>query len=100
VEADPKFVDPTRNLTTYYRSQQGVTADTVEKDVVNALNWMRLHPEKMPEMIDWVFAGYVPTNPALRAASDKTSPTNGWIGAMEGKASSQAATAIKPAKAD
>jgi hypothetical protein len=46
---------------------------------------MRLHPEKTPEMIDWVFAGYVPTNPALRAASDKDGPTNGWIGAVGGK---------------
>ena len=38
----------------------------------------------MPEMIDWVFAGYVPTNSALKAA-EKDGPTKGWIGAMEGK---------------
>ncbi|MGA2616064.1 MAG: hypothetical protein ABSF26_00560 [Thermoguttaceae bacterium] len=100
VEADPRFVDPTRNLTSFYRSRRGVQPDMVEKDVVNALNWIRRHPGKMPEMIDWVFAGYVPTNPTLRAASDKDGPTNGWIGAMEGKVSSQAAAAIKPTKAD
>jgi hypothetical protein len=86
VAADPKFVDPTRNLATFYRSQPGVKADTAEKDVMNALEWIRQHPEKMPEMIDWVFAGFVPTNPALKAAGDPDGPTKGWIGAMEGKA--------------
>ena len=86
VAADPGFVDPTRNLTTFYRSQPGVQSQTPEVDVTLALDWIRQHPEKMPEMIDWVFAGYVPTNPALRAASDMDGPTKGWIGAMEGKA--------------
>lgn len=101
VKADPKFVDPTRCLIQFYRSQSGRQADTVEKDLTSALEWIRVNPSRMPEMIDWVFAGYVPTNPALKAASDQDGPTKGWIGAMEGKAAtstSQPASAPTGAK--
>jgi hypothetical protein len=97
VQADPRFVDPTRNLTTYYRAQKGVTPEAVEKDVASALAWIRRHPDKMAEMIDWVFAGYVPTNPELKAASEKDGAAKGWIGAMEGNPSSQPASSSQPA---
>ena len=86
VAADPKFVDPARNLVTFYRRSPGVRADTAEKDLVAALDWIRRNPRKMGELIDWVFAGFVPTNPSLKAASDPDGPTKGWIGAMEGAA--------------
>ena len=36
-------------------------------------------------MIDWVRAGFAPTNIAYKAASDPDGPTKGWIGAVEGK---------------
>ncbi len=84
VQADPRFVDPTRNMSQFYWNQ--VTAPSAQgADVIlRPLDWLRQHPERMPEMIDWVFAGYVPGNPALKAADNPDGPTRGWIGAMPG----------------
>ncbi len=82
---NPNFIDPTRDLTNYYRTHSGVTPSTVDNDVPAAMAWMIQHPELVPQMIDWVSNGYIPTNIAYKAAADNVAPTNGWIGAMEGK---------------
>jgi hypothetical protein len=44
---------------------------------------MRDEPGRI--LIRWAFASFVPTNRALKAASVAGPPTNGWIGAMEGR---------------
>ena len=84
-DQNPNFIDPSRNLIKWYRMQPGVTAGTVYTDAYAATDWMRTHPGSIPAMIDWVSNGYIPTNIALKAAADNTAPTDGWIGAMEGK---------------
>ena len=85
VGGDPKFVDPARNVMTFYRTQPGVAPGEGAKDYDLALDWMYRHPEKMPEMIDWVREGFAPTNIAYKAASDGDGPTKGWIGAVPGR---------------
>ena len=82
---NPNFIDSSRNLIKYYRMQPGVVAGTVDADATAAISWMRQHPGNMPAMIDWIFRGFIPTNIAYKAAADNVAPTNGWIGAMEGK---------------
>ena len=77
---DPKFLDPTRN-----RTQAGVKAGAPEVDVAGAIDFLRTHPERMPEMVDWIRAGYVPTSPALKAVPNASGPTQGWIGAEPGR---------------
>ncbi len=85
VAVDPRFVDPTRNLTSWYRAQPNVKSGTAAEDVPKAIDFIRQHPERTGEMIGWVRAGYVPTNPALKVALDANGPTGGWLGAMEGQ---------------
>ncbi len=85
VNVNPNFIDPTRNLTTYYRTHSGIAPGTVANDVPAAVNWIRQHPDLISDMINWVYTGYIPTNIAYKAASDNVAPSNGWIGAMEGK---------------
>ncbi len=82
---NPNFIDPTRDLTNFYRTHAGITPGPATTDVPAAFEWMFQHPELVPQMISWVSNGYIPTNLALKAAHDNVAPTNGWIGAMEGK---------------
>src|SRR5437762_9710316 len=35
-------------------------------------------------LIAYVKAGFVPTNAAIHAANDNISPSNGWMGALDG----------------
>ncbi len=82
---NPNFIDPSRNLIRWYRMQPGVVAGTVDHDSQAAVDWMRTHPGNVSAMIDWIYTGFIPTNIAYKAAADNVAPTNGWIGAMEGK---------------
>ena len=71
VAVDPGFVDPTRNLITYWRSQVGVldpayvAGQTPNVDLPKAIAWMVAHPADVPTLLDWVRAGFAPTNAAL-----------------------------------
>jgi len=98
VKADPKFVDPTRCLINFWRAQTRSPAGEVEKDMNSALEWIRTNPRRMGEMVDWTFAGFVPTNEALKAASDSDGATKGWIGAMEGNAGAASRPATDTAR--
>ncbi len=81
---NPNFIDPTRDLTNYYRTHSGVTPGPITTDVQASVDWIRKHPALVPAMIAWVRNGYIPTNLAYKAAADNVAPTNGWIGAMRG----------------
>ncbi len=82
---NPNFIDPTRDLVKFYRMFSGITPGPIAADVPASFEWIFQHPQMVPQLIDWVYNGYIPTNIAYKAASDNVAPTNGWIGAMEGK---------------
>ncbi|MEI7904115.1 MAG: hypothetical protein WCI43_01720 [Candidatus Firestonebacteria bacterium] len=86
-DTDPRFVDPLRNLTKFHREQNKLSPADKNKageEGLAALDWFREHPEKVPELLDWVFEGFRPRNRALKASSDPKGRTKGWIGALEG----------------
>jgi hypothetical protein len=83
---DPRFADPTRSVTAFYWRHGAGPSVHGEQNVLPALDWLARNPARMPEMLDWVFAGFVPRNPALKTASDPDGATGGWIGAMPGEA--------------
>jgi hypothetical protein len=71
VIGDPQFVDPTRNLITWYRTAKGqASTGTDAGDVAAALSYLVDHwhdggsTHVMTDLKSWVSAGYAPTNPA------------------------------------
>ncbi len=97
VHGDPQFVDPTRSFVTWSRTQRGHNTGTLNGDVAAGLADLVADPTLLPGLYSWVRAGFVPTNPAFQAAHDNTSPTHGWIGAIEGSVPQPPrATSAKP----
>ncbi len=86
--SDVTFTDPTRNLLTFYAAQASVTLPDppTEETVADAVAYMVAHPELVDDLVDWVTAGFAPTNAELEAASDAVA--GGWIGAVEGSVAS------------
>ncbi len=85
-QADPQFVDTDyRNFVKWCNKIQG-TANTLAA----AMTYIQANPSQIPTMIQWVRAGYVPTNIAYQATSypgdTSTTDANGtaWPGGAPG----------------
>jgi hypothetical protein len=88
---NPGFVDSARNLVKFGRDVGGYTGTDafVRAAMINAL---RARPNasdaaynaavSIPALLDWIAAGFAPTNVALDSASDGLA--GGWRGAVEG----------------
>jgi hypothetical protein len=93
LDADPQFVDDTRNLATWYRSVFGGTPGTRAADMALALDELCKRNDDsgwntdatIVKAYNWIRAGYAPTNPALK--TDVSANNGGWIGAIEGVSS-------------
>lgn len=87
VIGDPQLADPYRNIKTWGASQ-GLTGanDDAVKDA--AVAYLFEDPTRIDSLLAYVRAGVAPTNAAYQADYESsvptTSPTNGWIGAVEG----------------
>lgn len=96
LDANPQFVDDTRNLAKWYRSLVGGTPGTREADTNAALNAIvsqyDLSPVSGATIVaaqTYIRAGYAPTNSSLR--TNVSANNGGWIGAVTGVAGGSAA---------
>jgi hypothetical protein len=48
---------------------------------------LRTDPSLIDDLVTWIKGGFQPGNASLEAAHDSVSPSNGWIGAVEGQSS-------------
>ena len=76
INADPEFVDPTRNFASW-AVNQGSTSTTKAGQISDGLNYLKsdlnLLTKPNTGLLDWVRCGFLPTNPAFMGkASDKT----------------------------
>lgn len=86
ISGDPSFVDRTRTIKTWDTSLGG--AGTVS----NALAELAKRNDAagynsayaISNLLTYLRAGYAPRNNAFKAAHDSVTPTNNWIGAVEG----------------
>lgn len=93
LDADPQFVDDTRNLATWYLSVFGGTASTRSADTTAALDELcKLNDDSgwnanatIGNAYSWICSGYAPTNSALK--TDVSANNGGWIGALQGAVS-------------
>ena len=87
VSGDPQFVDSTRSLQTWDGALGGPGT------VANALAELRKRTDPkgynarytVAALLAWVKAGFAPRNRAYKPAHDTVAPSNGWIGAIEGR---------------
>jgi hypothetical protein len=78
VSGDPQFVDVDRGIKSWDSSIGGPGT------VAHALDQLGTGAHTLQELLDYVRAGFRPTNPAFRAADDMVSPSQGWMGAVQG----------------
>lgn len=94
VNANPGFIDKTRNLIRWWREQSGdpayVAAQTPAHDLPLAVAWLVSNPDQASTMMTWVKNGYKPTNSAYH----NTGHDGSDIGAMPWTA--PPATGISP----
>lgn len=83
--SDP-FTDRTRRLSTYAVEFAGASSgDTYSNKCAAAYSYLAADPAvRIPHLIAWVRAGFAPNTASALAAHDNVSPSNGWIGALEG----------------
>jgi hypothetical protein len=80
VSGDPGFVDVDRNIKTWDSSLGGPGT------IANALDEIGLGNRTVQALLDYIRAGFQPTNDAFQAAHDSVSPSLGWMGAVAGPA--------------
>lgn len=80
VNADPQFVDVNRGIKTWDTSLGGPGT------VAHALSSIgtEVAGYTIDALLTYVKAGFVPRNTTFHGASDNVSPSNGWIGAVQG----------------
>jgi hypothetical protein len=98
VACEPDFADPTRNLATWAVARGLTTAPDYTTRSRDGWAALMADPTRVPDAVGWVRAGFAPTNPLLQNADHETaaattSPTGGWIGAVQGAVPVTPATA-------
>jgi hypothetical protein len=95
ITSDPGFVAPYRNIKTWAQSL-GLSGSTATELKDAAIAYLRANPAQIDALLAHVRAGAAPTNAAYQADYETsiagTSPTNGWIGAVEGVAATVSAS--------
>jgi hypothetical protein len=95
VIGDPAFVAPYRNIKTW-ATAKGLSGSTPTELKDAAIAYLKADMTRLDDLLTHVRAGAAPTNVAFQEDYETnvsgTSPTNGWIGAVEGSTSGPATT--------